>query len=212
MGERVAEAPPHAGGRVAIAAVVLAAGRSSRMGEHNKLLAMVDGAPMITHAVDSLLATSVRPIVVVTGHDEAAVREALGGRAVTFVPNPRWAEGMSTSLRAGISELGEDVDGALVCLGDMPRVRASHVEALVGAFDPAGGRSICVPTWEGRRGNPVLFARRHFAEMRALAGDVGARSLIEKHARAVGYVPMPDGAVTVDVDTPEALAALTGAS
>jgi molybdenum cofactor cytidylyltransferase len=193
----------------AIAAVVLAAGRSSRMGERNKLLADVDGAAMITHTVDALLATPVRPVVVVTGHDEAAVRAALAGREVIFVHNPRWSEGMSTSLCAGVGQLGEDVDGALVCLGDMPRVRAAHVEALLGAFDPAGGRSICVPTWERRRGNPVLFARRHFAEMRVLSGDVGARALLEKHASLVCPVPMPDRGVTLDVDTPEALAALS---
>ncbi|MFT3775812.1 MAG: molybdopterin-binding/glycosyltransferase family 2 protein [Minicystis sp.] len=193
----------------AIAAIVLAAGRSSRMGERNKLLVEVDGAAMITHIVDAILATSVRPVVVVTGHDEDAVRAALGGREVIFVHNARWTEGMSTSLRAGIGQLGEDIDGALVCLGDMPRVRPAHLEALLGAFDPAGGRSICVPTWERRRGNPVLFARRHFAEMRVIEGDVGARALIEKHASAVCPVPMPDRGVTLDVDTPEALEALS---
>lgn len=193
----------------AIAAIVLAAGRSSRMGEHNKLLAEVDGAPMIAHVVDALLATSVRPVVVVTGHDADAVRAALAGRDVIFAHNPRYAEGMSTSLRAGLAQLGEDIDGALVALGDMPRVLAAHVEALAGAFDPAGGRAICVPTWEGRRGNPVLFARRFFPEMRLLEGDVGARALLEKHAAAVCPVPMPDRGVTLDVDTPEALAALS---
>lgn len=193
----------------AIAAIVLAAGRSSRMGERNKLLVEVDGAPMIAHAIDALLATPVRPVVVVTGHDDDRVRAALAGREVIFVHNPRFAEGMSTSLRAGIGQLGEDVDGALVCLGDMPRVRPAHLEALLGAFDPAGGRAICVPTWERRRGNPVLFARRFFAEMRVIEGDVGARALIEKHASAVCHVPMPDRGVTLDVDTPEALEALT---
>jgi molybdenum cofactor cytidylyltransferase len=192
----------------AVAAIVLAAGRSSRMGERNKLLVEVDGAPMIAHAVDAILATSVRPVVVVTGHDDAGVRAALWGREVIFAHNPRWAEGMSTSLRAGIGQLGEDVDGALVCLGDMPRVRAEHLEALLGAFDPAGGRAICVPTWERRRGNPVLFARRFFVEMRVIEGDVGARALLEKHASFVCHVPMPDRGVTLDVDTPEALEAL----
>lgn len=193
----------------AIAALVLAAGRSSRMGERNKLLAVVDGAPMVTHAVDALLATSVRPVVVVTGHDDAAVRAALAGRDVIFTHNPRWSEGMSTSLRAGLAQLAEDIDGAFIALGDMPRVRPAHIEALAGAFDPAGGRAICVPTWERRRGNPVLFARRFFPEMRLVEGDTGARALLEKHAASVCHVPMPDRGVTLDVDTPEALEALT---
>jgi molybdenum cofactor cytidylyltransferase len=196
----------------AVAAIVLGAGRSSRMGETNKLLAPVDGAPMIARVVDAILATRARPVVVVTGHDDAAVRAALAGREVTFVHNPRHAEGMSTSLRAGLGQLGEDLDGALVCLGDMPRVRPAHLEALLGAFDPGDGRAICVPTWERRRGNPVLFASRYFPEMRQVQGDVGARTLIEKHEGAVCYVPMEDRGVTLDVDTPEALEALRASS
>lgn len=195
----------------AVAAVILAAGRSSRMGERNKLLVEVDGAPMITHAVDAFLATSVRPVVVVTGHEAEAVRAALAGRDVLFAHNPRWAEGMSTSLRAGVAQLGEDIDGAFIALGDMPRVRPAHIEALAGAFDPGSGRAICVPTWERRRGNPVLFARRFFPEMRLVEGDTGARALLEKHAASVCHVPMPDRGVTLDVDTPESLEALSRA-
>lgn len=190
----------------ALAAVILAAGRSSRMGDRNKLLVDLDGAPMIAHAVDAFVATNVRPIIVVTGHDADAVRAALVGRDVLFVHNAKWADGMATSLRAGISQIGEDIDGAFIALGDMPRVRAAHIEALAGAFEPSGGRAICVPTWERRRGNPVLFARRFFPEMCVLEGDTGARSLLEKHATVVCHVPMPDRAVTLDVDTPEALA------
>ncbi|MEZ4307902.1 MAG: NTP transferase domain-containing protein [Polyangiaceae bacterium] len=193
----------------AIAAVVLAAGGSRRMGSQNKLLASVDGAPMIQRTVDALLATSVRPLVVVTGHDAAEVRAALAERDVVFAHNPRWEEGMSTSLRTGLLQLGDDIDGALVVLGDMPRVGRAHIEALCGAFDPAGGRAICVPTWERRRGNPVLFARRFFPEMSLVEGDKGARALLEKHAALTCHVPMPDRAVTLDIDTPEALEALT---
>jgi molybdenum cofactor cytidylyltransferase len=191
------------------AAVVLGAGRSRRMGEANKLVAPVDGAPMIARVVTAVLATRARPVVVVTGHDEASVRDALAGHDVTFVHNPRHAEGMSTSLRAGIERLGGMVDGALVCLGDMPRVRPEDLAALIAAFDPDGGRALCVPTWEGRRGNPVLFAARYFPEMCAFTGDVGARALLDEHAAAVCFVPMGDPGVTLDVDTPEALAALT---
>jgi molybdenum cofactor cytidylyltransferase len=194
-----------------VAAVILGAGQSRRMGEANKLLVEVDGAPMVARVVAAVLATRARPVVVVTGHDAAAVRLALSGLEITFVHNPRYAEGMSTSLRAGIEQLGGDIGGALVCLGDMPRVRPADLEALLGAFDPDGGRTLVVPTWEGRRGNPVLFAARYFPEMCALVGDVGARALLERHAAAVCYVPMGDHGVTLDVDTPEALAALTRA-
>ncbi|MEO7331276.1 MAG: molybdopterin-binding/glycosyltransferase family 2 protein, partial [Minicystis sp.] len=113
----------------AVAAIVLGAGSSRRMGAQNKLLAEIDGAPMIARVVDAVLATRARPVVVVTGHDEEAVRVALRGREITFVHNARHEEGMSSSLRAGIAELGEDIDGALICLGDMPRVRPAQLEA-----------------------------------------------------------------------------------
>jgi len=214
LGEIASRPRPRAGEEQAlpepaVAAIVLAAGRSSRMGAENKLLVEVDGAAMIARAVDAALGARLSPVVVVTGHDEPRVRAALAGREVIFAHNARWAEGMSTSLRAGVDQLGDDLDGAVICLGDMPRVTAAHLEALLGAFDPADGRAICVPTWERRRGNPVLFAARFFPEMRRLEGDVGARALIDKHAGVVCAVPMPDRGVTLDVDTPEALAALS---
>jgi molybdenum cofactor cytidylyltransferase len=163
---------------------------------------------MIARVVAAVLATRARPVVVVTGHDATAVCAALAGREVTFVHNARYAEGMSTSLRAGIEQLGADVDGALVCLGDMPRVRPADLEALLGAFDPEAGRALVVPTWEGRRGNPVLFAARYFPEMCALTGDAGARALLQRHADAVCAVAMEGDGTMLDVDTPEALAAL----
>jgi len=199
---------PRAPREPTVAAIILGAGQSRRMGEGNKLLVEVDGAPMIARVVAAVLATRARPVVVVTGHDAASVRGALSGQEVTFVHNPRYAEGMSTSLRAGIKGIG-DVDGALICLGDMPRIRPADLEALLCAFAPDGGRPIVVPTWQGRRGNPVLFAARYFPEMCALTGDVGARVVLEKHATAVCSVAMSDHGVTLDVDTVEALAALT---
>jgi molybdenum cofactor cytidylyltransferase len=199
-----APAAPVAAKRVG--AIVLAAGLSRRMGA-NKLLMPVAGVSMVARAVDALVASPARPIVVVVGHQAAEVRAALAGRAVTFVANPDYAAGLSTSLRAGVAALA-DVDGAVVCLGDMPWVRAEHVRALVDAFDPAAGRTICVPVHQGKRGNPVLIGARHFPALGRLTGDVGARALIEEHADEVCAVPVADGGVTLDVDTREALAGL----
>ncbi len=200
------EAEPHA---PTIAAVVLAAGRSSRMGE-NKLLVPFGGAPIVARVVDEVLASRVRQVVVVVGHQAAEVRAALAGRRVTFADNPDYAAGLSTSLRRGLAAVGDDVDGAVICLGDMPLVKRGDIDALVAAFDPASDQTIYVPTFERKRGNPILWARRHFAEMSALAGDVGAKALLDQHADAVTLVPVADPGVTVDVDTPEALRALTG--
>ena len=195
-----------------IAAIVLAAGRSRRMGTANKLLTDVDGVPMVRRAVEAATASHARPVIVVTGNEQGRVQAALRGCKATFVHNPRFAVGMSTSLQAGLAALPTDVDGALVCLGDMPLVTAAAIDRLIAAFNPLEGRAICVPTWNGKRGNPVLWDRRFFAAMADLAGDVGAKHLIGEHAELVAEVAMSDDAVLTDIDTPEALAALRQAS
>jgi molybdenum cofactor cytidylyltransferase len=192
-----------------IAAVVMAAGRSSRMAPANKLLTDVEGRLMVQRAVDAALASQARPILVVTGHDGGRVREALAGRPVEFADNPDFAAGLSTSVRAGLAWLaGKDVDGAVFLLGDMPLVMAAHIDRLIAAFSPVEGRAICVPTHKGKRGNPVLWGAKFFPEMRALEGDKGARSLFGTHSDQVCEVEMADEGVLVDIDTPEALATL----
>lgn len=191
-----------------IAALVLAAGQSRRMGAANKLLSEVDGVPMLVGAVRTALASKARPVFVVTGHEAGRVRGALGDSKVTFVANPDYAGGLSTSLKAGIRAMGSDIDGVVVCLGDMPRVRPEHIDRLIAAFNPVEGRSICVPTFNGKQGNPVLWDRRYFQEMLALSGDVGAKHLIGANAESVVEVAMPDAGILLDVDTPQALAAL----
>jgi molybdenum cofactor cytidylyltransferase len=191
-----------------IAAIVLAAGRSSRMGAANKLLTAIDGTPMVRRAVEAATDSHAKPVIVVTGNEQGKVQAALRSSKVTFVHNPRFADGMSTSLQAGLAALPANVDGALVCLGDMPLVSAAALDRLIAAFDPLEGRAICVPTWNGKRGNPVLWDRRFFAAMADIAGDVGAKHLIGEHADLVAEVAMSDDAVLTDIDTPEALAAL----
>lgn len=191
-----------------VAAIVLAAGQSRRMGAVNKLLADIGGKPMVARVVDAVLASQARPVVVVTGHEADRVRSAVAGRDVTIVENPDYAGGISTSLRAGLRALPDDIDGALICLGDMPRVTAPQLDRLIAAFNPIEGRAICVPTVNGKRGNPVLFARRFFEEMESVAGDVGARHLIGQSPELVCEVEIDDQAVLLDVDTPETLARL----
>ena len=190
-----------------IAALVLAAGQSRRMGPVNKMLADVGGKPMVVHAVEAALASKARPVVVVTGHEPERVRGALAGRAdIAIVHNPDYAKGLSSSLKRGLAALPPDVDGAVVCLGDMPSVTPGHIDRLIAAFDPVEGREICLPTFNGKRGNPVLWAKRFFKEMAEISGDTGARHLIGEHAESVCEVAMPDDGVLVDLDTPEALA------
>jgi len=191
-----------------VAAIVMAAGRSSRMGGANKLLTEVEGVPMVARAVDAALASRARPVIVVAGHDAPRLREAIGDRPVAVVDNPAYASGMASSLKAGLTALPVDIDGTLIVLADMPRVTAQILDRLISAFNPLEGRAICVPIWEGKRGNPVLWAKRFFPEMASLAGDVGARHLIGEYAELVADVQMPDDAVLIDIDTPEALLGL----
>ena len=192
----------------AIAGVVLAAGRSSRMGGPNKLLAEIGGRPLVRHVVDAALASRARPVVVVTGHQRDKVEAVLAGLAVKFVHNPHFADGLGTSLKAGIAALPAEVDGAIVCLGDMPQVDASLIDRLIGAFDPDHGALVVVPTIDGKRGNPVVWSRRFFPDLMAVEGDVGARYLIGRYTEAVAEVPLTGTAALTDVDTPEALEAV----
>ena len=195
-----------------VAALVLAAGRSQRMGGPNKLLLPVSGGPMVRQVVEAALASRAAPVIVVLGHQQHEVRQALRGLKVRFVVNDDFAEGLSTSLRIGLAALPRDCAGAVVCLGDMPRVSAGLIDQLIAAFDPQAGRGIVVPTWRGKRGNPVLWSSAFFAEMAQVAGDVGARHLIGQHAGAVAEIEAADDASLIDIDTPEALAAYAEAS
>ncbi len=195
-----------AGGTVA--AVVLAAGRSSRMGGPNKLLEKIAGRPLVQIAAEAALASRARPVLVVTGHQRERVEAALAGLAVTFVHNPHYADGLGTSLKAGIAALPAEVDGAIVCLGDMPQVDAALIDRLIGAFDPNRSALIVVPNIDGKRGNPVVWSRRFFPDLMAVEGDVGARHLIGLYAEAVVEVPLKGKAALTNVDTPEALQAV----
>ena len=186
-----------------IASIVLAAGRSSRMGPRNKLLEPINGEPMVRRAAATALASGARPIVVVTGHEAPAVTEALRGLDVTAILNPDYADGLSTSLRAGFRALSPDIDGALILLGDMPETEVGVLRALMAAFTDAS--AICVPVRHGRRGNPVLWGRRYFAEMMELTGDTGAKPLMARHEAKLVDVEVMTDSIFHDIDAPDDL-------
>ncbi len=198
-----AKPAPEKGNR--IAAVLLAAGRSTRMGAINKMIAQIGGKPLVRIAAEQVLTSRAKPVIVVTGHQRDKVEAALAGLDVRFVHNPDYADGLGTSLRTGIAAVPDMADGAIVCLGDMPQVDAPLIDSLLRAFDPDKGALIVVPTIEGRRGNPVVWARRFFPELMSIAGDIGARHLIGSYGEAVAELPVKCDAALSDVDTPESL-------
>ena len=175
-----------------IAAVVLAAGAARRFGSQ-KLLAPLGGAPLVRRTVERVLAARVDEVLVVLGREGDAVREALAGMPVRFAANPRFAEGMGTSLRVGVEALAAGTRAAVIALGDQPGVRPEVIDALI-ALHGSSGRPIAVPLYRGARGHPVLFASNVFAELWAVEGDRGARDVIARD---------PARVATLSLDLPE---------
>jgi molybdenum cofactor cytidylyltransferase len=188
-----------------VAAVILAAGRSTRMGGPNKLLAELGGKTLVRIVTEQALASKASGVIVVTGHQADQVESALAGLKVKFVRNGDFADGLASSVKAGIAAVPAAADGAVVCLGDMPLIDARLIDRLIGAFAPDRGNLIAVPVSDGRRGNPVLWSRRFFGELMTLDGDIGARHLIARHGEAVAEVAVEGHGAFLDIDTPQAL-------
>lgn len=192
-----------------IACILMAAGRSTRMGVENKLLADIGGKPMVRRVAETVLASRARPVFVVTGHDADRVRAELSDLDINFAHNPDYVSGIASSLYTGLASLPRDIDGVLIVLGDMPEIRPEHLDKMISAFAPKEHRSIVVPTFEGKRGNPILWSSEFFSAMRKQAiGDTGARALLAEHAEEVVEVEIPTPAIHTDIDTPELLAKL----
>ncbi|MEH6629680.1 MAG: molybdopterin-binding/glycosyltransferase family 2 protein [Halopseudomonas aestusnigri] len=191
-----------------VSALLLAAGQSRRMGPENKLLQEWNGKALVRWVADSLEASSIDQTIVVTGHEAKEVRDCLSELDLEFVHNPDFDDGLSTSLIKGLMAVPADSDAVLICLGDMPTISKDQLNTLINAFDPDNAAAICIPTFQGKRGNPVLWSRSFMPEMMNLKGDSGARHLIGTYIGDVCEVPMSDTAILSDIDTPEALQAL----
>lgn len=191
-----------------VATILLAAGRGTRFGAAPKLLAPLDGRPLVRRTAEAALAARPRPVVAVLGAHAAEVAAALADLDLQLVRNGSFAEGLATSLRTGISALPSDCRAAIVMLGDMPLVSASLVDRLADAFAGAGGRpAAVVPVHDGRRGNPVLLNLALLgASLAGLRGDRGAGPLLVGRPDILEIDGGP--ATAIDIDTPEALAAL----
>src|SRR6185312_14935726 len=176
-----------------VAAIILAAGRSTRMVGPNKLLAELEGKKLVRIATEQALATKAREVIVVTGHQAELVEQALEGLNVKFVRNPDFAGGLASSVKAGISAVPANADGAIICLGDMPLIDARLIDRLIEAFAPDRGNLIVVPAVDGRRGNPVLWSRKFRSKATMLSLTSTRRRRWKRHggdnpARFVGWV------------------------
>jgi molybdenum cofactor cytidylyltransferase len=197
-----------------IAAIIPAAGTSARMGARNKLLLEFAGASLIERAVDTLASCDIDEIVVVVGHEAEKVSERLEGKRVTIVHNPRYGEGMSTSIKAGLAAVSPEAGAIVIHLADQPLLEPGDVNRLIEAFAEArdAGKSIVVPFHQGRRGNPVILDARHRDAISEVVGDVGCRRVIEQNPDEVFVVEMDTDHVVRDVDRIEDYEALPGAA
>jgi len=187
--------------RAGISGVVLAAGPSSRFaGEGSKLLLSVEGEPLVRRVVRRALASRLAEVLVVVGHSAREVGQALAGLAVRTVENPEYAQGQSTSVRAGLGAVAQGSAAAMFIPADQPGLATRHIDVLIGAFEQSG-KTVAVPHFQGRRGAPVIFARRHFPGLEALRGDSGGRQLLPNLEGELLEVELAGSEALQDIDT-----------
>ncbi len=196
--------------RSGVAAILLAAGQSRRMGAANKLLMDIDGEPMVRRAARALLGSRAREIVVVLGHQSADVAVALSGLALRLVDNPSHAEGQMTSVRRGLDALPDRYAGIVVALADQPGLTPADIDVLIDAFEAGDGRRIIVPVSDGRRGNPIVLSAENRAEMDNHGVNFGCRNLIARNPDLVQAVAVENDRYFNDIDTPDDYSALAG--
>ena len=190
-----------------VSAVLLAAGESRRMGELNKLLLAVDGETLLSHTVKTLLASRLGEVVVVLGHQADAAQVLLHDFALRTVVNDDYREGQMSSVHCGLAALTRPCDGVMICLIDQPLLTARDIDALIEAFERRNP-SILVPTYQGRRGNPIILAYAHRAEILAGGRNLGCKRLIERNPEWVTTLEMDNDHVVFDLDTIEDYARL----
>ena len=190
---------------IPIAAIVLAAGTSQRMGARNKLLLPWGKVTILESVVDAATASFCSEVIVVLGHEANSVRNALQRRPVRFAMNDDFESGMASSIVAGVKSIGNPAAGVMILLGDMPSIRTSTLNGLCKEFRQHDGTRIVAPTADGWQGNPVLFPASLRDELMALTGDHGAKPLLEEHADQLITVPIHDTGILRDIDEPEDL-------
>jgi len=190
-----------------VSAILLAAGESRRMGITNKLALAVDGEPLLRHSVKTLLTSHLTELVVVLGHASQEAQALLQGLRVRTVVNRDYREGQMSSVHCGLEALQRPCDGVMICLADQPLLTVRDIDALIAAFVQRGG-SIIVPTYQGRRGNPIVLSYAHRGQILGGGRNLGCKRLIERNPELVTTVEMDNDHVVFDLDTPEDYATL----
>jgi len=185
--------------------VLLAAGTSSRYGESNKLLATLDGEPLVRHAARMLCGSAVDRVTVVVGYEADHVRDAVAELPLRIRENSDYEAGQSTSVRVGVEAAADaGADAVVIALGDMPHVSPATVDRLIDCYERGGGTALAA-AYRGTRGNPVLFDGRFFDSLTDVSGDVGGRDILLS-SEAAALVDVDDPGILRDVDTPADLA------
>lgn len=208
------EALPAPGRPPMVAAIVLAAGLSRRMGQANKLLLRPepDGPTLVEMSLVQLMRANIDSVIIVTGHEAEKIEAAIGNSAVldekfrqslTFIHNENYADGIGTSIACGVRSLDPDIEGALITLGDMPFLTCDTISQLVAAFMTAPEGGIIRPVRNGRCGNPLLWSRAHYAKLAQLRGDQGGRQIIDACKDKIIPVDVADPGIHIDIDTDE---------
>jgi len=183
-----------------VSAILLAAGKSSRMGKLKQLMPLGEST-MLEQTLDNLLGSKAAEVIVVLGYKAEEVMKRLSGKPIKVVVNPLYRKGMSTSIAAGLKFVDSQSQAVMLTLGDQPYVDSPTINRLIDAFS-SDKKGIVIPTHQGQRGHPLIFARKYQAPLYDLSGDIGGREIIKQHPEDVLEVPVDCEGIVIDIDTP----------
>ena len=186
-----------------VSAIILASGLSQRMGKKDKITYLFQNKPMISHVVDAALNSDIKEIIIVTGNNFSKVKQIFKNNNLKITYNKFYKKGLSSSIKTGLKLVSKDVDATIFMLGDMPLIDSKLINKMLAAFDPIEGRSIIIPTFHGKWGQPILFSSDLFSQINSISGDSGAMSIILLNSNLISDIEHINNSILKDFDTPE---------
>lgn len=183
-----------------ISAILLAAGESKRMGELKQLMPFGQNTTIVEQAIDNLLSSAVNEVIVVVGYRAEEVIKSIVGKPVKIAINPNYRQGMSTSIIAGLNLVDSRAQAVMLTLGDQPLINSQTINRLIEEFHNHD-RGIAIPTYQGRRGHPTIFAIKYKEKLLELKGDIGGRQIVKDHPDDILEVAVNAGGIITDIDT-----------